>query len=141
MQSSYLQCSMGRLFFPSYDGSPKCTAKAWVEKLDTYFQLNRVFEMEAIKIVALDLEGEAHEWWFHGLYTLGHASVTYYVYFTQRLVERFDPRNPKAHFFELTKLKQTGYLEIYIYEILKLLVMVSDLTVTRRVCMFIDGLV
>ena len=34
--------------------------------------------MEAIKIVALHLEGEAHDWWFHGLSTLGHANVTTY---------------------------------------------------------------
>ena len=31
---------------------------AWVEKLDTYFQLNKVSEIEAIKIVALHLEGK-----------------------------------------------------------------------------------
>ena len=81
MQNQDLQHSLGRLFMPSYDGSPKCTTKAWVEKLDTYFQLNRVSEMEAIKIAALHLEGEAHEWWFHGLSTLGHASVTSYADF------------------------------------------------------------
>ena len=70
--------------------------------------------MEAIKIAALHLEGEAHEWWFHGLSTLGHASITSYSDFTRRLVERFDPRDPEAHFVELTKLKQMGGLEIYI---------------------------
>lgn len=56
-------------------------------------------------------------------------------------MERFDPRNPEAYFVELTKLKQTGDPESYISEFLKLSVMVSDLIVTRRVCMFIDGLV
>ena len=49
-------------FLPAYDGTPKCTYKAWVEKLDTYFQLNKVSEIEAIKIATLHLEGEAHEW-------------------------------------------------------------------------------
>ena len=82
MQNNDLQRTMGRFFLPSFDGSPKCTNKAWVEKLDTYFQLNRVSKMEAIKIAALHLKGELHEWWFHGLSTLGHASVTSYANFT-----------------------------------------------------------
>ena len=81
MQNNDLQRTMRRFFLPSFDGSLKCTTKAWVEKLDTYFQLNRVSEMEAIKIEALNLEGEAHEWWFHGLYTLWNSSVTAYVKF------------------------------------------------------------
>ena len=76
MQGSDLQFGMGRLFLPAYDGTPKCIAKAWVEKLDTYFQLNKVSEIRAIRIVALHLEGEAHEWWFHGLTTLGHDQIT-----------------------------------------------------------------
>ena len=121
---------MGKFFFPSYDGSPKCTAKAWVENFDTYFQLNRVSKIEVIKITALHLEGEAHEWWFHGLSTLGHACITSYSDFTKRLVERFDPRDPKAHFVELTKLKKIGDLETYISEFINLSVMISDLTVT-----------
>ena len=53
---------MGRFFLPNFDGSSKCTDKSWVEKLDIYFQLNKVPDMEAIKIVALHLEGEAHDW-------------------------------------------------------------------------------
>lgn len=125
---------------PTYDGSPKCTAKVWVEKLDTYFQLNRVSEIEAIKIAALHLYGEVHEWWFHGLTTLGHAHITSYSFFTKRLVERFNPRDPEAHFVELTKLKQKGDLEDYIVQHLKLLVMVSNLTMRRRVCLFTGGM-
>ena len=85
---------MGRFFLPNFDGSSKCTAKSWVEKLDIYFQLNKVPEMEAINIAALHLEGEAHDCWFHGLSTLGHANVNAYSDFTRRLVERFDRRNP-----------------------------------------------
>ena len=61
MKNEDIQCGLGRLFFPSYDGSPKCTTKSWIEKLNTYFQLNRVSELEAIKIAALHLEGEAQE--------------------------------------------------------------------------------
>ena len=118
MQVSDLKNSMGRFFLPTYDGTPKFTAKAWVEKLDTYFQLNKVSEIEAIKIVVLHLEGEAHEWWFHGLTTHGHHHITSYSVFTKILVERFDPRDLEGHFVKLTKLKQEGDLEDYIAEYL-----------------------
>ena len=87
--------------------------------------------MEAIKIVALHLEGEAHDWWFHGLYTLGHANVNAYSEFTRRLVERFDRRDLEAPFMGLAKLKQSGNLETYISEFLRLSVMVPDLSAAK----------
>ena len=96
--------------------------------------------MEAIKITVLHLESEAHDWWFHGFSTLGHANVTAYSDFTRILVERFDQRDPEAPFMGLAKLKQSGNLETYISEFLKLYVMVPDLSAARRVYMFIDGL-
>ena len=65
-----------------------------MEKLDIYFQLNQMSEMEAIKVATLHLDGEAQDWWFHGMVTLGHSTVTTYVEFTRRLMERFDRRDP-----------------------------------------------
>ena len=96
--------------------------------------------MEAIKIAALHLEGEAHDWWFHGLSTLGRANVTAYSEFTRRLVDRFDRRDPEALCMGLAKLKQLGNPKTYISEFLRLFVMVPDLSATRRVYMFIHGL-
>ena len=64
--------------------------------------------MGAIKIVALHLEGEAHDWRFHGLSTLGHANMTAYSEFTRRLVERFDRRDLEAPFMSLANSKQSG---------------------------------
>ena len=96
--------------------------------------------MEAIKIEAPHFEGEAHNWWFHGLSTLGHANVTNYSEFTRRLVEIFDRRYPEAPFMNLAKLKQSGNTKTYISEFLRLYVMVLDLSTEIRVCMFIDGL-
>jgi hypothetical protein len=72
-QSWELQQKVGKLSIPYFDGSRKCTARAWVQKLDTYFQLNPMTKSEAIKYATLHLDGEAHEWWYHGLVTLGHA--------------------------------------------------------------------
>ena len=132
--------TMGILFLTNFDGSSKCSAKYWVEKIDIYFQLNKVLGMEAINIAALHLEGEAHDWWFHGLSTLGHANVIAYSEFTRRLVERFDKRDPEAPFMSLAKLKQSGNAKTYISEFLRLSVMVPDSSTKIRVYMFIDGL-
>ena len=71
---------------------------------------------------------------------LGHSAVTTYAEFTQRVVERFDRRDPKEHFIELTKLKQTGSPDTYISDFLRLSVMVPDLSAARMIYMFIDGL-
>lgn len=68
-----LQRTMGRLFLLIFDGSSKSSARAWVEKLFVYFQLNQVTKGDAIKIATLHIEGEAHDWWFHGLTMMGHA--------------------------------------------------------------------
>ena len=103
---------------PTFDGTSKHIAKAWVEKLDTYFQLHKVSEMEAIKTFALNLEGEAQDWLFNGLTTLGHHHITSYSTFTKKLVERFDPRDSEAHFAKITKLKKERDLEDYIAEYL-----------------------
>ena len=96
--------------------------------------------MEAVKIAALHLEGEAHDCWFHGLSTLGHVNVTAYSKFTRRLVERFDRRDPKTPFMGLARLKQSSNPETYISKFLRLYVMVPNLSASRRVYMFIDGL-
>ena len=105
IQNYDLHHTMGIFFLPNFDGSSKCTTKSWVEKLDIYFQLNKVPKMEAIKIATLHLEGEEHDWWFHGLSTLVHANVNVYLEFTRRFVERFDSRDPEASFMGLVKLK------------------------------------
>jgi len=70
--------------------------------MDTYLQLNSITEEEEIKITTLHLDGEAHEWWHHGFFTLGHANITSYVEFTQRVMDRFERKDPKIHFRELT---------------------------------------
>ena len=67
-----LQRKIGKLSIPYFDGSGKITTRAWVQKLETYLQLNPMMEDEAIKYVALHFEGIALEWWHHGQITLGH---------------------------------------------------------------------
>jgi hypothetical protein len=114
-QQNYdLMCKIGKMMVPSFNGSDRGTTRAWVHKLDTYFHLNPMTEEEEIKFSTLHLDGEAHEWWYHGILTLGHANITSYEDFTQRLMDRFDRKDPEIHFRELAQLKQTGTLEAYI---------------------------
>lgn len=54
-----------------YDGSDKMTDKAWIQKLQTYFTLNTIFEEKAVQFASLQLEGLAYEWWQNGIVTQG----------------------------------------------------------------------
>jgi hypothetical protein len=118
----------------------KMTTQAWVQKLDTYLQLNPMREMEAIKFATMYLDGKAHDWWYHGLTTLGHSQVVSYTEFTQRLIDMFDQGDPELHFRELTQLKQTGTAEAFIEEFQRLVVMVQDISPTRIMMLFTEGL-
>jgi hypothetical protein len=81
-QNFDLMRKVGKLSMPSFEISTRSIARAWVHNLDTYFQINLMTEAEEINFSTLHLDGEAHEWWYHGLVTLGHASITYYEEFT-----------------------------------------------------------
>ena len=82
-----------------------------------YFQLNPMTKTYAIKLATLHLDEEAHEWWYHGLVTLGHNTISSYSEITQRIMERFDKRDPKIHFRELAQLKYTGSAKAFISEV------------------------
>ena len=60
-----------------------------------------MIETDAIKLATLHLDGEAHEWGYHGLVTLGHNTITSYTYFTQMLIDQFDKKDPEVHFRDL----------------------------------------
>jgi hypothetical protein len=119
---------VGKLTIPSFDGLSKCTARAWVQKLDTYYKLNQMTKAEDINFATLHLEGEAHEWWYHGLVTLGHNRITSYREFTERLMDRFDRRDPEIHFRDLAQLRQTGTVEAFISEFQRVAVAVTDIS-------------
>ena len=48
-QNFELQRTLGRLTIPNFDGTSSCSARIWVQKLDTYFQLKPMIETDAIK--------------------------------------------------------------------------------------------
>jgi hypothetical protein len=97
-------------------------------------------EMEAIKFSTMYLDSKAHDWWYHGLTTLGHNQIVSYIEFTQRFIDRFDQGDPELHFRELTQLRQTGTAEAFIEEFQRLVVMVQDISPTRLMMLFTEGL-
>lgn len=82
-----LQRMVGKLTIPNFNGTSGGIERAWVHKLDTYLQLNPIKEEYEINLATFHLGGESHEWWYHGLVTLGHASITSYMDFMQRLIK------------------------------------------------------
>jgi hypothetical protein len=109
-----LRCKARKMEIPPFDGATKSLAKAWVYKMDAYLQLNPMMEFDSIKFSTLYLEGKGHEWWYHGMTTLGHAHITSYAYFIKRLIYRFDQGDPELHLREFTQLGKTRSTEEYI---------------------------
>ena len=131
---------LGRLTIPKFDGTSNCSAKIWVQKLDTYFQLNPMTETDAIKLATLHLDWEAHEWWYHGLVTLGHKTITSYSDFTQRLMELFHKKDTDIHFRDLSQLKEIDSVETFISEFQRNVVMVSSMLESRLIMLFTKAL-
>jgi hypothetical protein len=97
-------------------------------------------DTEAISFTTLHLEGEAHEWWYHGLETLGHSRIISYREFTERLMDRFDRSNPEIHFRDLAQLRQIGTAKAFITEFQQIAVAVTDISEPRLIMLFIEGL-
>jgi hypothetical protein len=97
-------------------------------------------EIEAISFTTLHLEVEAHEWWHHGLVALGHSHITSYKEFTERLVDRFDRRDPEIHLWDLAQLRQTGTTEAFITKFQWVAVVVTDISNPRLIMLFAEGL-
>jgi hypothetical protein len=91
---------------------------------------------KAISFSNLHLEGEAHEWWHHGLVTLGHSCITSYRDFTEILMDRFDRRDPKIHFKDLAHLRQPGTTEAFIMEFHWVGMVVTDISEPRLIMLF-----
>ena len=85
-------------------------------------------ENDALKMAIPNLEGEANDWWFHGINTLVHDHISSNEDFSKSLVERFDREDPEPPFKGVTQLKQTATPKAYMLEFQKLSVMVSDIS-------------
>ena len=98
-------------------------------------------EEATLKMTILHLEGEANNWWFHGVITLGHDNILLYEGLSNSLMDIFHRKDPELPFKELAQLKQVGTLEAYMLEFEKILVMVFDISMARLVLLFTKGLI
>jgi hypothetical protein len=55
-------------------------------------------------------------------------------------MDRFDQGDPEIHFHELTQLRQTGSVEAFIEEFQRIAVMVPDVSESRLMMLFSEGL-
>ena len=101
------QHDVGRLFLSTFYGSAKCSARAWVEKLNTYLQQHQISEDEAIKVAALHFEGKAYAWWLFESFSLINENTSTYARFTKRVMEIFDEKHSETPLVGLEKPKQT----------------------------------
>jgi ribosomal protein S1 len=62
------------------------------------------------------------------------------IHLDQRLIERFDRKDPKLHLRELAQLKQTSSPETYISKFQRVVVMVLDISEGRLVMLLVEGL-
>ena len=102
----------GRFLLSTFDGSPTCSARAWVEELDSYLQQHHISEDEAIKVAALHFGGKAYAWWIFEYFYLKNENNSSYARFTKTLVERFDGKKFETHVVKLNKPKQTKTLHV-----------------------------
>ena len=103
---------MGIFLLSTFDGSPTCSARAWVEELHTYLQQHQVSEYEAIKVVVMHFGGKAYAWWIFESFSLRNANISSYTNFTNILVERFDGKHSETSLVGPNKPKQTKPLHM-----------------------------
>ena len=128
MSGRELKNKINKFIAPTFDGTNKISARAWLQKLQTFFTLNPMKESDVIQFASLHLEDVAYDWWYHGMTTQGHDQVTTFDDFIQRVIDRFDLKDDEEYFKELSKLKQTKSVNEYIEEFQKLAVMVPDMS-------------
>ena len=52
-QNFELRNVIGKIYFPYFDGTSKCTVSSQIQKSDTYFHLNPMVERDSIKLDTL----------------------------------------------------------------------------------------
>ena len=72
-----------RFFLSTFEGSPTCSARAWVKELDSYLQQHHISEDEAIIFAALHFRGKAHAWWIFESFSLKNANTSSYARFIE----------------------------------------------------------
>lgn len=110
-QNKDLKHTTNKLSLPTYDGSNKTTAQAWIHKLGTFLTLKPMKETEAIKFPTMHLDGAAYVWWHHGLVTQESGLINSYEEFSSKLITHFDRKDIEVFYRELAQLKQSRSLD------------------------------
>jgi hypothetical protein len=71
---------------------------------------------------------------------LGHSHITSYREFKERLMDRYERRDPEIHFRDLAQLRQTGTTEAFIMEFQRVFVAATDILEPRMIMLFTEGL-
>ena len=74
---------MDRFLVSIFDGSPTCSARAWVEELDTFLQQHKISEDEAIRVAVLHFGGKAYAWWIFESFSLKNSKTSSYARFIE----------------------------------------------------------
>ena len=122
------------------DGTNKISARAWLQKLQTFFTLNPMKENDVVQFASLHREDAAYDWWYHGMTTQGHDQVTTFDDFSQRVMDRFDLKDNDEYFKELSNLRQTKSVNEYVEEFQKVIVIIPDISEKVIAYLFLDGL-
>ena len=93
------QHNNSRFLLSTFDGSPTCSARAWVEEIDFYLQHHQISENEAIKVAALHFGGKAYAWWIFESFSLKNERLI------KKLVEMFDGKLSITHMVNINKQK------------------------------------
>ena len=72
--------------------------------------------------------------------TLGHDQVVTYEELTRKLTKIFDRRNPDISFRDLAHIRQVGTPKAYISKFKKVAAMVTDISNSRLILLFTEGL-
>ena len=96
-----------RFLLSTFEGSPTCSAGAWVKELDSYLQQHHICEEEAIRITEVHFRGKAYAWWIFEPCSLKNANTSSYARFIETLVGRFDGKLTKTHEQEKLDRKKT----------------------------------
>ena len=62
MSGRELKNKIRKFTTPTFDGTNKISARAWLQKLQTFFTLNPMKESDAVQFASLHLEDVAYDW-------------------------------------------------------------------------------
>ncbi|KAJ8898712.1 hypothetical protein K2173_004846 [Erythroxylum novogranatense] len=126
---------MVKLDFPHFD--EKEDATSWICRAEQFFQFHRTPDEDRVEIASFHMIGDAQLW--YQLLKQENPTVTW-TEFKEGFYARYGPNQLIDFFGELLKLQQHGTVQTYQVQFEKLLAKVGQLSQTRQVSCFVNGL-